>query len=393
MRKIQTINIDEIKENPENPRTIKPKRFEALKESIKKYPRLLELRPLILDDKNVVIAGTMRLRAMRELGYKKTTYIRADDLTAKERRRFIVLDNVPFGEWDEEALALNFGPEDLDGLGIDLKDITAPGEAVEDDYAGVPKSTKIKPGDLVEIGPHRILCGDSTKPEDVERAMNGEKADVVFTDPPYGVSIVGTRQNKTIAGDLTQAAIPLAVDLSVNIATNDTAAFYFCGGEGNIGLYQKLFERFLRMMPRHLIWVKESHVMKPNGYHCQYEIIFHGYKKGGGGLDHWMGGRTMAEASDVWQIRRDKVANYLHPTQKPVAIAYRAISNHSPAGGLVYEPFAGSGSTYVAAHQLGRRCFGLEIEPLYCQVTIDRLIASDESLRHKIKINGKAAQL
>jgi DNA modification methylase len=222
------------------------------------------------------------------------------------------------------------------------------------------------------LGEHRLLCGDSTKAEDVERLMDGNKADMVFTDPPYGVNIQGGKNNSTIAGDLTQTAIPFSFDLAVSTATKESARLYFCGGEGNIGLYAKLFERFCRQLPRHLIWVKESHVMKPNGYHNQYEIIFHGYKAGGGGLNNWFGGRTEDEASDVWQLKRDNRSDYLHPTQKPTSLPARAIKNSAPAKGLVYEPFGGSGSTLIASEQTGRVCYNMELDPKYCDVIVKR---------------------
>jgi DNA modification methylase len=204
--------------------------------------------------------------------------------------------------------------------------------------------------------------------------MNGEKADVVFTDPPYGVNIQGSKSGRPtmIAGDLTQTAIPFSFDLAVTIATKDDARLYFCGGEVNLYLYQKLFEKHCRQLPKHLIWKKNAFTMKPNGYHYQYEIIFHGYKSGGGSLEKWYGARTEEAASDVWQISRDSSSDYEHPTQKPVALPARAIGNSCPPSGLVFEPFGGSGSTFLAAEQLKRRCFGLEISPQYCDVIVKR---------------------
>jgi DNA modification methylase len=247
-------------------------------------------------------------------------------------------------------------------------------EIVEDEVPESPVDPITKPGDLWILGEHRLLCGDSTKAEDVERLMAGAKADMVFTDPPYGVNIQGSKGGKTatIAGDLTQTAIPFSFDLAVSCATADDARLYFCGGEGNLYLYQKLFEKHCRQLPRHLIWLKNGFVMKPNGYHNQYEIIFHGYKAGGGSLQKWYGPRTEDAASDVWQIKRDSAATYEHPTQKPVALPARAIGNSCPPDGLVYEPFGGAGSTFLAAEQLGRKCYGMEISPQYCDVIVKR---------------------
>jgi DNA modification methylase len=156
-------------------------------------------------------------------------------------------------------------------------------------------------------------------------------------------------------------------------------------------MYQKLFQRYCKQMPRHLIWVKETFVMKPNGYHNQYEIIYHGYKPKGGGLNKWFGGRTENEASDIWQIRRDRSSTYEHPTQKPIQLPERAIKNSCPIDGLVYEPFTGSGSTMVAAHQLNRKCYGMELDPKYCDVIVKRMHKLDPSL--PIKRNGQPFEI
>ena len=255
--------------------------------------------------------------------------------------------------------------------GLYLDDVAS--EIEEDEIPEPPAEPITKPGDLWVLGRHRLLCGDSTREDDVRKLMNGEKADMVFTDPPYGVNIKGgNKGNKTIAGDLTQTAIPFSFDIAVSVATKDDARLYFCGSEGNICLYQKLFEKFCRQLPRHLIWVKNGFSMKPNGYHNQYEIIFHGYKEGGGSLKKWFGERTEDAASDVWKISRDSSSTYLHPTQKPIALPTRAITNSCPKDGLIFEPFGGSGSTLMAAHETGRKCFALEFLPEFCDVIVER---------------------
>jgi DNA modification methylase len=272
-------------------------------------------------------------------------------------------------ESEEIALAAGWTAEEIEAMVALSEDDP---EITEDDVPEPPVDPITKPGDLWLLGDHRLLCGDSTSEDDVRRLMAGEKADVVFTDPPYGVNIQGGKNNKTIAGDLSQTAIPFAFDLSVTLATKEDARLYFCGAEVNLHLYHKLFEKFCRQLPRHLIWVKNGFAMKPNGYHNQYEIIYHGYKPRGGGLDKWFGGRTEHEASDIWKISRDPSSTYEHPTQKPVALPCRAIGNSCPPQGLVYEPFGGSGSTFIAAEQLGRKCYGMEIDPIYCDVIVKR---------------------
>lgn len=382
--------LGKIKPNPSNPRTIKDAKFKRLVESIRSFPKMLELRPIVVNDDMIVLGGNMRLKACKEAGITEVPVIKASDLTPEEQRQFIIKDNVGFGDWDWEMLANEWDVAELDEWGMDLpKDMfKIEKQDIEDIEAEAPETlqTNIKLGDIFEIGPHRLMCGDSTDPEQFSRLMNSQKADMVFTDPPYGVNIEGSGQNRTIAGDITQTAIPFAFENCIN-ETKDAARFYFCGASGNISLYIKLFERYLRMIPRFLIWVKNGFVMKPNGYHAQYEIIFHGYKSGGGDLKMWHAGRTEAEASDVWQVKRDSGSTYEHPTQKPIELPARAIRNHSTKGMLVLEPFGGSGSTMVAAHQLDRVCYAMELDPVFCQVIVNRMLRTDPDL--VIKCNGQ----
>ena len=368
------VDINSIQENPNNPRTITEEKFRKLVKSLREFPEMLEARPIVIDPQGMVLGGNMRLKAAREAGLTEVHAYRATWEEAKQKE-FIIKDNVSFGEHDWDILANEWDAEQIEDWGLDVwtpDEEEKEGLTDADDVPEVPENPVTQLGDLWILGDHRLLCGDSTKAEDVERLMDGQKADMVFTDPPYGVNIQGGKNNSTIAGDLTQTAIPFSFDLAVSNATKKNARLYFCGGEGNIGLYAKLFERFCRQLPRHLIWVKENHVMKPNGYHNQYEIIFHGYKPGGGGLNNWFGGRTEDEASDVWQLSRDKRNDYLHPTQKPISLPARAIKNSAPPKGLVYEPFGGSGSTLIASEQTARVCYGMELDPKYCDVIVKR---------------------
>ena len=367
--------------DPANVRKHGEKNLGAIKSSLLRFG---QQKPIVVDAKGIVRAGNGTLAALKALGWKDVRIVRST-LEGSEATAYAIADNrtAELAEWDDDALAqtlaaLQIEDEELAvATGFDAKEIDAllaPDEVTEDEVPDPPVDPITKSGDLWILGDHRLLCGDSTKAEDVERLMNGEKADVVFTDPPYGVNIQGSKNGRPtmIAGDLTQTAIPFSFDLAVTIATKDDARLYFCGGEGNLYLYQKLFEKHCRQLPRHLIWKKNGFTMKPNGYHNQYEIIFHGYKPGGGSLKKWYGARTEEAASDVWQISRDSSSDYEHPTQKPVALPARAIGNSCPPSGLVFEPFGGSGSTFLASEQLGRKCYGMEISPAYCDVIVKR---------------------
>jgi len=384
--KVETWPLERLLPYDRNPR----KNDHAVEQVARAIERFGFRVPIVARSSGEVIDGHLRLKAARHLGLAEVPVVLADDMTEEQVRAFRLSVNrmAELAEWDSDLLAVEIA--DLAELGVDIEAIgfdapalaeigidvggSSRAEVVEGETPEPPADPITKPGDLWLLGDHRLLCGDSTKAEDVERLMAGEKADMVFTDPPYGVNIQGSKNGRAtlIAGDLTQTAIPFSFDLAVTLATASDARLYFCGGEGNLYLYQKLFEKHCRQLPRHLIWIKNGFTMKPNGYHNQYEIIFHGYKPGGGSLEKWFGERTEDAASDCWKISRDASSLYEHPTQKPVALPTRAIANSSPKGGLVYEPFGGSGSTFLAAEQLGRKCYGMEIDPTYCDVIVRR---------------------
>lgn len=214
------------------------------------------------------------------------------------------------------------------------------------------------------------MCGDSTLRQDVALLMDGEKADMVFTDPPYGVNLRGAKRGY-IQGDLTQTVIPFSFELCVDYTT-EKARFYFCGAESNISMYYKLFDRYLAQIPKILVWVKNNFVLKHHGYHTQFELIFYGFKPGGGGKEYWFSTRKGEDASDVWMVKKDATNKYLHPTQKPVELPSKAIRNSSQKGDLVFDPFGGSGSTLIACEELDRTCYMMELDERYCGVIIKR---------------------
>ena len=182
------MKINLIKPNPNNPRVIKDDKFKKLVQSIKDFPQMLELRPIVIDENNIVLGGNMRLRACNELGLKDVPTIYAKDLTEEQKKEFIIKDNVGFGEWNWDDLANEWDEELLVEWGLDLPvSFGEVLEAEEDEFdvheGGI--ETDIVLGDLFEIGEHRLLCGDSTDSDAVAKLMNGEKADIAFTSPPY----------------------------------------------------------------------------------------------------------------------------------------------------------------------------------------------------------------
>jgi hypothetical protein len=190
--------ISELKVNADNPRYIKDEKFNQLVKSIKELPQMLEIRPIVVNDDMVVLGGNMRLRACQKAGLKEVPIIKASDLTPAQQQEFIIKDNVGFGSWDWDVLANEWDSEQLEDWGLELPFDVETEEAEEDNYQ-IPDEIKtdIVLGDLIEIGEHRLLCGDSTDSEQVAKLMDGDKADMVFTDPPYNVNYGSDNTNPT----------------------------------------------------------------------------------------------------------------------------------------------------------------------------------------------------
>lgn len=248
-----------------------------------------------------------------------------------------------------------------------------PGEAPE---AEVDRAEELRekwgtaPGQLWTVGRHRLLCGDSTEMEQVGRLMQGEMADLVFTDPPYGVNVTG-KGGASVAGDISFTLIPLMFDV-IDKVLGPSGWCYVCGGQSNIMLYARLFDRYFRQLVRMVVWDKgRTAVLRHNTYHSCYELVYWAFREGGG--NRWYGPRDSDHADDIWRIPVDADQDRDHVTQKPVALPARAIGNTCPPDGVVFEPFAGVGATFVASEQTGRRCYGMELEPKYVAVTLERL--------------------
>lgn len=192
--KIEKVKISDVKNNPNNPRIIKDNSFKKLVKSIKEFPEMLEIRPIVVNSDMIVLGGNMRLKASREAGLKEVFIIRAETLTPEQEREFIIKDNVSGGEWDWDMLANEWESEKLDEWGLEVPDFAEPENQVEgDDFEAIEGGieTDIQIGDIFEIGQHRLICGDSTKIETFNALMPEELADCVVTDPPYNVAYEG----------------------------------------------------------------------------------------------------------------------------------------------------------------------------------------------------------
>lgn len=319
----------------------------------------------------------MRLKACIAAGLQEVEILIADQLTEEQKAEFIIKDNVGFGEWDWDLLANEWDVEALTDWGLELPFDTTPVlEAEEDDYE-MPSEiqTNIVLGDLIEIGNHRLLCGDSTDSDAVARLMDGEKADMVFTDPPYGVEYKGIN-NDTRDGleDLLTAAFG-------NYLTNSKkgASVYCFHSDRSADIFHSVFRSFCHFSSM-IIWMKESIVLSQTDYQSKHEPCLYGWFDNG--THSWYSDRKQ---ESIWLAKSKKEEG--HTTPKPIDIVSKALTNSSLPNHLIFDLFLGSGSTMVAAHQLNRKCYGMELDPKYCQVIVDRMQKLDPTL--EIKINGK----
>ena len=391
--------ISEIKPNPNNPRIIKDDKFKKLVKSIQDFPKMMELRPMVINADNIVLGGNMRLKALKELGYKEipdTWVKRADELTEDEQRRFIISDNVGFGEHDWEVLKSEWDVQELEEWGLDIPDEWGEEkevlEAKEDDF-DVPEGgieTDIVLGDLFEIGEHRLLCGDSTDSDSVAKLMNGEKADMVFTDPPYlmdftgGIHADGSKSFNSKHGGIKNDKMSDSDGDDFLDAINSNIIL-FCKGAFYISFYRLGIDKYFASMKRAglqyralIIWNKGNHTLSNSDYMSKYEPIFYGWVD----EHNFYGGNN---GMDIWDIARTG-KNDLHPTMKPIPLCEKGISDGSKQGDKVLDLFLGSGSTMVASHQLKRKCYGMELDSKYCEVIVTRMIKLDNTLT--IKRNG-----
>ena len=374
---MQRVPIGTIKNNPNNPRVIKDDKFKKLVQSIKDLPEMAEVRPVVVNTDMVVLGGNMRLKAMREAGWKDVP-IHVVDWDEDKQRQFIIKDNVSGGEWDWDMLANQWDTEELQEWGLDLPDFDNAKEleAEEDDYEMPDQvQTNIVLGDLFEIGPHRLLCGDSTDSDAVAKLMDGEKADMVFTDPPYGVDYKGIN-NDDRAG---LHALLTGAFSNYSLNTKSGASFYCCHSDKCSDIFNEVYRTYCHFSCQ-IIWVKDSLVMSRGDYHSKHEPIFYGWMLGG---SHKFEGDR--KQTTVWEFDRPKKSDG-HSTIKPIPLVALAITNSSKGDDTVLDLFLGSGSTMVASHQLNRKCYGMELDPKYCQVIVDRMLKLDPTL--DVKRNG-----
>jgi DNA modification methylase len=382
----ELIKIKDIKLNPNNPRLIKDAKFKKLVQSIKDFPEMLDIRPVVVNKDMIILGGNMRYKACVEAGIKEIPTI-ITDLTEAQQREFLIKDNTSGGEWDWDILANEWEAEQLEDWGLDLPlGFEVQPEAEEDDF-DVPEGgieTDIVLGDLFEIGEHRLLCGDSTCSDTVAKLMEGEKADLMVTDPPYNVAYEGkTKEALTIENDkMSSNDFGEFLNCFFNCALIEMKSgapiYVFCPIEDGSFLNSFLNSGF--KLQSILVWLKNTIVLGRKDHQYKHEPILYGWKKGA--AHKWYGDYDKSTIIECDKPPR----NGEHPTMKPIQLLEKCINNSSLKNDLLLDLFLGSGSTMVASHQLKRKCYGMELDPKYCQVIVDRMIKLDPTL--KIKRNG-----
>lgn len=360
--------IIDLKLYPGNPRKIDDEKLERLKQRIEKrgFHDVLKV-----DTDNFILSGNQRHRALQDLGIEEVeVMVPSRSLTKEEREQVLLESNIQEGDWDEDILK-DFEDNLLADIGLEDFVIEDNKEIVEDEVPDPPKEAKTKPGDLYILGEHRLLCGDSTKDSDVAILMDGAKADMVFTDPPYNVDYEGyTRDALKIKSDAMSKEDYLIFlsgffSLCVSVVKKG-ASFYICHASS----WQRETENCMNEagieMRCQIIWAKNTFAWGFGRYKFRHEPIFYAHLKGQS--DSWYGDKSQ---STLWEVDKPS-KNKEHPTMKPVELIGKAIKNSSKGDDIVLDLFGGSGSTLIACEQLNRKCYMMEIDPIYCDVIIKR---------------------
>ena len=337
--------------------------------------------PVLVDARSGIIAGHGRVLAARKLGLERVPVIALSHLSEAQKRAYVLADNrlAEQAGWDRELLALELG--DLADLGIDLGDLGFEGAELdallghgaadpkEEATPGVPDTPVSRPGDIWQLGAHRLMCGDATEAASVAKLLNGITPHLMVTDPPYGVMYDPDWRNRTGASETKRTGKVLnddRADWRAAWALFPGEVAYVWHGALHAGTVAESLQASGFDIRSQIIWAKERLVLSRGHYHWQHEPCWYAVR----GKGHWSGDRTQ---TTLWTIpNRDQDAATVHGTQKPVECMRRPILNNSSQGQAVYEPFSGSGTTLIAAESCGRMCHAMELDPAYVDVALQR---------------------
>ena len=348
------------------------------------------VNPILTGADGVLVAGHGRLAAARKLGLPTVPVVVLDHLTPTQRRALVLADNrlAELATWDDALLRIELEALQDDGFDLDLTGFDADalaelladeepqieGRTEDDAIPEMPEEPVSRPGDVWRLGPHRLVCGDATTAEAYARLFpDGERADMVFTDPPYNVNYANSAKDKLrgkhrpILNDaLGEGFYDFLYDALALIMAHTRGAIYVAMSSSELDTLQAAFRAAGGHWSTFIIWAKNTFTLGRSDYQRQYEPILYGWPEGA--TRHWCGDR---DQGDVWQIKKP-AKNDLHPTMKPVDLVERAIRNSSRPGDVVLDPFGGSGTTLIAAEKCGRIARLIELDPKYADMIVRR---------------------
>ena len=364
---VKQVKVESLIPYARNSRTHSDAQVAQIAASIKEFGWT---NPILVDGTNGIIAGHGRLLAARKLGYTEVPVIELENMTESQKKAYVIADNqlAMNAGWDTSMLTLELGDLkevgfSLDILGFDPKELDTllepeqvDGLTDEDAVPDIPEEPVTKLGDIYQLGNHRLMCGDSTSIDAVDKLMDGNAVDLIFTDPPYNVSFNGrSGKHDVIKNDnLSESDFAIFIEEVCNTikAINPKAYYIWCNWNFYGILQGKLDYKTC------IVWAKNVFGMG-NGYRHQHEFCLFNGK-----IDD-----VIKNESDLWEVKKDH--NYVHPTQKPVALSVRAFGNHIKLLNVL-DLFGGSGSTLIGAEQTGRKAFVMELDPKYCDVIVKR---------------------
>lgn len=430
MKKLEIISVGKLKPYKNNSRTHSDEQIEQIIASIKEFGFT---NPVLIDKNNTIIAGHGRVVAATKMGLQEVPCLRLDGLTKEQIKAYVIADNklAENAGWDKELLRLEISELKLSGynmdlLGFDRSEVTDmikyidhnPGEKDPDEVPDLPSDPIAKPGNLWQLGNHRLFCGDSTRKESALALLGSGKADLVFTDPPYNVDYKGgskaklSIKNDKLSPEQFYRLLFDAFKVAASVVEPGSPIYVCYAAMETINFSNALINAGW-LVKSSLVWVKNHFQMGRQDYHWRHEPFLYGWKAGGAHKWHGnrkqstvmeeMPGLVITEVDDgikldfsdgirsvqlqvpsydvlsavdafdttIWKIDKP-TRNAEHPTMKPVELPRRAIENSTKNGGIVFDQFLGSGTTMIACEMIGRVCYGIELDPVYCDVIVKR---------------------
>ena len=402
--KVETVNLESLILDPQNARKHSKRNLDAIAASLKKFG---QRKPIVVH-KGTVIAGNGTVEAAKTLGWTEIAISRCpDDWDADTAKAYALADNrsAELAEWDDLVLAnqlleLDTAGWDIAELGFNQRNLPDPEPTDEDEIPTTPEEPTGQIGAVWRLGRHTLVCGDSTDPATLTKALKGKKADVIFTDPPYNVAYEGgTKDKLTIENDaMTDAQFETFLRNAYKAMyenAKEGCPIYVCHADSSGHIFRNTFVESGFMLKQVLVWVKDNFVLGRQDYNWQHEPIIYGWKPGA--AHEWYGAFTNSTVldyglSDIEKLNKQELIDIIvqaqenstvireprprrngeHPTMKPISLVTRLVRNSSIKDQVVLDPFGGSGSTLIAAETLGLTAGIVELDPKYCDVIIQR---------------------